>query len=142
MLTKAEVTGVETVPGGKLRIAAKDTLLGEDVLFEADLVVLATGMVPVTSEEPVLQLGYRQGPGLPDLELFQGFSDSNFICFPYETRAPPSTRPAASASPWASTMAMDDGVGAALKAIQAVEHVNEVWRCTPGPGTTPGRTPS
>ena len=73
MLTKAEVTGVEPVPGGKLRIAAKDTLLGEDVLFEADLVVLATGMVPVTTDEPVLQLGYRQGPGLPDLELFQGF---------------------------------------------------------------------
>ena len=125
MLTKAEVTGVETVPGGKLRIAAKDTLLGEDVLFEADLVVLATGMVPVTSEEPVLQLGYRQGPGLPDLELFQGFSDSNFICFPYETRRTAIYAAGGIRQPMGLTMAMDDGVGAALKAIQAVEHINE-----------------
>ena len=46
---------------GKLKIAAKDTLLGDNVIFEADLVVLATGLVPVTKDEPVLNLGYRQG---------------------------------------------------------------------------------
>ncbi len=86
MLTKAEVTGVEPAPGAKLKVTAKDTLLGENIALEADLVVLATGMVPVTADDPVLQLEYRQGPGLPDLELFNGFADSNFICFPYETR--------------------------------------------------------
>ncbi|HWU41135.1 MAG TPA: FAD-dependent oxidoreductase, partial [Candidatus Acidoferrum sp.] len=53
MLTKAEVTGVEPIPGGKLKVSAKDTLLGENIALEADLVVLATGMVPVTAEEAV-----------------------------------------------------------------------------------------
>ena len=46
MLTKAEVTGVAVTEGGKLLISATDTLLGDNVAFEADLVVLATGLVP------------------------------------------------------------------------------------------------
>jgi quinone-modifying oxidoreductase subunit QmoB len=124
MLTKAEVTGVEPAPGGKLRVSAKDTLLGENIVIEADLVVLATGMVPVTADEPVLQLEYRQGPGLPDLELFSGFADSNFICFPYETRRTAIYAAGGTRQPMGLAMAMDDGVGAALKAIQAVEHIN------------------
>jgi quinone-modifying oxidoreductase, subunit QmoB len=123
MLTKAEVTGVEPMSGGKLKVSAKDTLLGEDIAIEADLVVLATGMVPVTAEEPVLQLEYRQGPGLPDLELFKGFADSNFICFPYETRRTGIYAAGGVRQPMGMGMAMDDGVGAALKAIQAVEHI-------------------
>ncbi|MFZ2087198.1 MAG: FAD-dependent oxidoreductase [Desulfobaccales bacterium] len=123
MLTKAEVTGVELAPGGKLRVAAKDTLLGENIAVEADLVVLVTGMVPVTLDEPVLQLEYRQGLGLPDLELFSGFADSNFICFPYETRRTGIYAAGGVRQPMGMTMAMDDGVGAALKAIQAVEHL-------------------
>ena len=57
--------------GGKLLVTAKDTLLGDNVVFEADLVVLATGLVPGTADEPVINLDYRQGPGLPDLELYQ-----------------------------------------------------------------------
>jgi quinone-modifying oxidoreductase subunit QmoB len=124
MLTKADVTGVEPAPGGKLRVSAKDTLLGENIVIEADLVVLATGMVPVTADEPVLQLEYRQGPGLPDLELFSGFADSNFICFPYETRRTAIYSAGGTRQPMGLAMAMDDGVGAALKAIQAVEHIN------------------
>ncbi|HWT78039.1 MAG TPA: hydrogenase iron-sulfur subunit, partial [Candidatus Methylomirabilis sp.] len=123
MFTKAEVTGVEPIPGGKLKVSAKDTLLGENIALEADLVVLATGMVPVTAEEAVLQLEYRQGPGLPDLELFKGFADSNFICFPYETRRTGVYAAGGVRQPMGLGMAMDDGVGAALKAIQAVEHI-------------------
>jgi quinone-modifying oxidoreductase subunit QmoB len=123
MFTKAEVTGVEPAPGGKLMVSAKDTLLGENIALEADLVVLATGMVPVTLDEPVLQLEYRQGPGLPDLELFSGFADSNFICFPYETRRTAIYAAGGVRQPMGMGMAMDDGVGAALKAIQAVEHI-------------------
>jgi quinone-modifying oxidoreductase subunit QmoB len=122
MLTKADVTGVTPAPGGVLRITAKDTLLGENVAFEADLVVLATGMVPVTADDPVLQLEYRQGPGLPDLELFNGFADSNFICFPYETRRTGIYAAGGVRQAMGMAMAMDDGVGAALKAIQAIEH--------------------
>ena len=123
MFTKADVTGVEPAPGGMLRVSAKDTLLGENVAFEADLVVLVTGMVPITADDPVLKLEYRQGPGLPDLDLFQGFADSNFVCFPYETRRTAVYAAGGTRQPMDMGMAMDDGVGAALKAIQAVEHI-------------------
>src|SRR5512139_1356671 len=54
-LTKGVVTGV-TADGAKIQVAAKDTLLGPDVAFAADLVVLATGMVPHTVDEPILNL--------------------------------------------------------------------------------------
>jgi quinone-modifying oxidoreductase subunit QmoB len=123
MLTKAEIAGVSLGDGGKLLISATDTLLGDNVMFEADLVVLATGMVPATADEAVLNLGYRQGPGLPDLELFQGFADSNFICFPYETRRTGIYAAGCVHQPMNMAMAMEDGVGAACKAIQAAEHV-------------------
>jgi len=45
MLTRGDVDKVEAA-GGKLVVSLKDSLLGEDVSLEADLVVLATGMVP------------------------------------------------------------------------------------------------
>jgi len=123
MFTKAEVTGVEPAPGGLLKVSAQDTLLGENVAFEADLVVLVTGMIPITADDPVLNLEYRQGPGLPDLDLFQGFADSNFICFPYETRRTAVYAAGGTRQPMDMGMAINDGVGAALKAIQAVEHI-------------------
>ncbi|MBM4301025.1 MAG: FAD-dependent oxidoreductase [Deltaproteobacteria bacterium] len=123
MLTKAEIAEVSLGDGGKLRINATDTLLGANVIFEADLVVLATGMVPATADEPVLNLGYRQGPNLPDLELFNGFADSNFICFPYETRRTGIYAAGCVHQPMNMAMAVEDGVGAACKAIQAAEHV-------------------
>jgi quinone-modifying oxidoreductase subunit QmoB len=123
MLTKAEIAEVVLGDGGKLRINATDTLLGANVAFEADLVVLATGMVPATADEAVLNLGYRQGPNLPDLELFSGFADSNFICFPYETRRTGIFAAGCVHQPMNMAMATEDGVGAACKAIQAAEHV-------------------
>jgi len=123
MLTKAEIDGIALGGDGRLQITAKDTLLGEKVLLEADLVVLATGLVPVTNDEPVLNLGYRQGPGLPEIEPYQGFADSNFICFPYETRRTAVYAAGAVHQAMTIPMAMNDGVGAACKAIQAVEHV-------------------
>ena len=123
MLTKAEIAEVGLGDGGKLRINATDTLLGANVIFEADLVVLATGMVPATADEAVLNLGYRQGPNLPDLELFSGFADSNFICFPYETRRTGIYAAGCVHQPMNMAMATEDGVGAACKAIQAAEHV-------------------
>jgi quinone-modifying oxidoreductase subunit QmoB len=123
MLTKAEVTGVTAAADGSLLVNATDTLLGADVAFEADLVVLATGLVPVTLDEPVINLEYRQGPGLPETEAYNGFADSNFICFPYETRRTAVYAAGGVRQAMTIPMAMDDGVGAACKAIQAVEHV-------------------
>jgi quinone-modifying oxidoreductase subunit QmoB len=46
MLTKGEVVGVSEASGGNLYIDLKDTFLGENIRIEADMVVLATGMVP------------------------------------------------------------------------------------------------
>lgn len=123
MLTKAEVTGVELAPGAKLKVKAKDTLMGENVAFEADMVVLATGLVPTTLDHPILNLTYRQGPGLPETEKYFGFADSNFICFPYETRRTAIYAAGTVRQPMTMAMAMEDARGAAMKAIQAVEHV-------------------
>jgi len=44
--TKGEVTGVHANGNGSVAVDARDTLLGESIRLEADLVVLATGMVP------------------------------------------------------------------------------------------------
>jgi quinone-modifying oxidoreductase subunit QmoB len=49
-LTKGEVTGVTEGDGG-LVVEAKDTLIGENIKIQADMVVLATGMVPRTAVE-------------------------------------------------------------------------------------------
>ncbi len=46
-LTKGEIDGV-TSENGKVSINVKETLLGEDITVNADMVVLATGMVPST----------------------------------------------------------------------------------------------
>jgi len=48
MLTKGEVRGVSDAGNGNLFVEVEHTLLGDKAKFEADLVVLATGMVPTT----------------------------------------------------------------------------------------------
>ena len=101
LMTKGDISGVTVADDGSLAVIAENTLLGEKIKIEADLVVLATGLVPATLDNPVINLNYRQGPGLPELDLYQGFADSNFICFQYETRRTGnSTPPAPSISPW------------------------------------------
>ncbi len=123
MLTKGEVKGVSDAGNGNLYVEMEDSLLGKKVKIEADLVVLATGVVPATVDDPILNLQYRQGPGLPDLELFDGFADSNFICFQYETRRTGVYAAGAVRQPMNMAEAQEDAAGAALKAIQAAEHV-------------------
>jgi len=128
----------------------KDLILDEDVEEEADLVVLATGMVPnsgvdielaagpnVEGEEEeaqtdsegnaieipvesVLNLTYRQGKDLPHLKY--GFNDSHFICFPYETRRTGIYASGPVRRPMDTPQAIEDATGAALKAIQALEN--------------------
>ena len=46
MLTKGVVTGVSEGANGDLLVEVEDTFLGEKIQIEADMVVLATGMVP------------------------------------------------------------------------------------------------
>jgi len=122
LLAKGDVTGVSVADNGDLFVHAENTLLGDKIKLEADLVVLATGLVPATLDNPVINLGYRQGPGLPDLELFQGFADSNFICFQYETRRTGVYAAGAVHQPMDMAAAMEDAAGAALKAVQCLKH--------------------
>ncbi|MFZ5760261.1 MAG: FAD-dependent oxidoreductase [Thermodesulfobacteriota bacterium] len=119
-LTKATVTKV-TPTGSGCTVEAKDTLLGQDLNLDVDLVVLAAGMVPSTRDEWSINLAYRQGPAFLDLDLFDGYADSHFICFPYETRRTGiyTCGGVRKAMPMDETI--DDATGAALKAIQAME---------------------
>jgi quinone-modifying oxidoreductase subunit QmoB len=55
-LTKGEIANVEKSDNEKVSIDVEETLLGEDIRIQADLVVLATGMVPTTKvSEEVLE---------------------------------------------------------------------------------------
>jgi len=162
MLTKADVTGVSDAGGGNLVVEMQNSLLGENVKVEADLVVLATGMVPTTREpqeyldnlaleaakgddakkaylegtpkpEFILNLAYRQGPEIPSLEGACGFADSNFICFQYETRRTGVYAAGCVRQPMNMAEAQEDAAGAAFKAIQCVDHVSRGVAVHPRP---------
>ncbi|HUX10200.1 MAG TPA: hydrogenase iron-sulfur subunit, partial [Terriglobia bacterium] len=156
-LMKGEVAAVRAPGGARLQVDVKDTLLDENITLSADIVVLATGLVPnaadndalrdlrdaqakvqrnesetqrVEAEKTVerlrshegteiLNLAYRQGPDLPILR--DGFPNSNFVCFPYETLRTGIYAAGAVRAPMDSARAEEDGLGAAMKAIQSVE---------------------
>jgi quinone-modifying oxidoreductase subunit QmoB len=122
-LTKGEVTKVSK-NGESLVIDADNTLLGEKIQVKADMVVLGTGMVPATADDPVINLAYRQGPAFRDIGLFNGYADSNFICFPYETQRTGIYAAGAVRRSMTMEESIEDAAGAALKAIQCVECSN------------------
>ncbi|WP_424946969.1 FAD-dependent oxidoreductase [Candidatus Spongiihabitans sp.] len=143
-VNKIEVTKVEAA-GDQLAVNFHDHILDQDAITHADLVVLATGQVPNSgvdiaqgdgdaesddaenakpgevrvSVESILNLDYRQGPDLPHLK--HGFSDSHFICFPYETRRTGIYTCGPVRRPMDIAQSIEDATGAAMKAIQAVE---------------------
>ncbi|MBU0482463.1 MAG: hydrogenase iron-sulfur subunit [Proteobacteria bacterium] len=119
-MTKAAVTAIEE-HGSSLLVTAKDTLLNEDIRIEVDMAVLAAGLRPVTADSKSINLAYRQGPGFLDLDLFDGYADSHFICFPYETRRTGVYTCGGVRKAMAMDEAIDDATGAALKAIQCIE---------------------
>jgi quinone-modifying oxidoreductase subunit QmoB len=148
-----------------------DALLGEEVpMAGLDMIVLATGMVPNSTDPearpaetgadllrsdvnpvapiavagyafggapgpwpraedlpppggPVLNLHYRQGPHLP--VLADGFADSHFLCFPYETRRSGIYACGPVRTPMDMAAAAEDAAGAVLKAIQALRNAAE-----------------
>jgi quinone-modifying oxidoreductase subunit QmoB len=123
MLTKADIREVRA-EGGRLLVRADNTLLGGAIELAVDMVVLPTGMVPTTAKDPVMQFAYRQGPAFPDLALFNGYADSNYICFPYETRRTGVYAAGCVRQPMTLDSAEEDANGAALKAIQCIESIN------------------
>ncbi|RKZ53636.1 MAG: heterodisulfide reductase, partial [Candidatus Parabeggiatoa sp. nov. 3] len=125
--------------GGNLSVKIKDLILNEEIICETDLVVLATGMVPnsgvdieiavdeeneeavaALQKQSVLNLDYRQGRDMP--QLVHGFTDSHFICFPYETRRTGIYSAGPVRRPMDMGQSTEDATGAALKAIQAIEN--------------------
>ncbi len=133
--TKGVASGVE-VSGNNCTVNFKDLILNEDVSITADLVVLATGQVPVSGVDiskpedttstvkpiSILNLTYRQGKDLPQLK--DGLTDSHFICFPYETQRTGIYAAGPVRRPMDIAQTMEDATGAALKAIQAIENAS------------------
>ena len=134
--TKADVLEVSKL-NGSLNVKLFDKILNLETEVATDLIVLATGQVPNSgvdidgeAEESddtvqvafdsVLNLQYRQGPDLP--HLHDGFSDSHFICFPYETRRTGIYSCGPVRSPMDISQSIEDATGAAMKAIQSVEN--------------------
>jgi len=184
---KGKVSSVDSGGDADLVVTVDDALLGEETpLGGLDMVVLATGMVPnstnidapspemdeeklsalsadIDPEAPIsvagylqdasddaddkedaakedagegeaapptypeggsiLNLQYRQGPHLPILA--DGFSDSHYICFPYETRRTGIYACGPLRRPMDLAESALDAAGAALKAIQAIHNVKE-----------------
>ncbi len=147
IFSKGAVSRVESAGGG-CKVKFKDLILNEETEAEADLVVLATGMVPTSGPDldalaeatrvaeggdeaakeqviqlrskSVLNLEYRQGPDIPQFK--HGFNDSHFICFPYETRRTAIYAAGPVRRPMDTAQAVEDATGAAMKAIQAMEN--------------------
>lgn len=144
-MTKGEIITIDSDGNGSTYIDVEKTLIGERIRLQADLVVLATGIVPTTYVDisnieqttttadgksvaagaeigaRILNLTYRQGTDLPTLHY--GFPDSHYICFPYETRRTGIYAAGTVRSPMDSVFAKNDAFGATLKAIQAIENV-------------------
>jgi len=155
-LTRGDVEAVRADGNGALAVEVKNSLLGDDILLSADLVVLAVGMVANAADgeairiytdskkrsetadsekqreealklvekykghagTEILHLGYRQGPDLPVLD--SSFPDSHFICFPYETRRTGIYTAGTLRAPMGPAHAVEDGWGAAMKAMQCL----------------------
>jgi quinone-modifying oxidoreductase, subunit QmoB len=122
-MTKGNVLKVSKA-GDALTVEASDTLLGKTLKVKADMVVLAAGMVPATKDDSVVNMAYRQGPAFREIGLFNGYCDSNFICFPYETQRTGIYAAGAVRRSMTTEEAMEDATGAALKAIQCLESTN------------------
>jgi len=107
-------SGVDIDTKLKAEIAAAG---GDNSLMEAYNASQAEGAVKPIS---MLNLNYRQGPDVPQLKY--GFTDSHFICFPYETRRTGIYAAGPVRRPMDMVQAMEDATGAAMKAIQAIEN--------------------
>jgi quinone-modifying oxidoreductase subunit QmoB len=132
-MTKGAVTEV-AAKGTGLSVTATNTLLGDNLALDADLVVVAGGMVPATKDDPIVNLAYRQGPGFRDNDIFGQYADSNYICFPYETQRTGIYAAGAIRRAMTIEESIEDATGAALKAIQCIESANRGMAVHPRSG--------
>ncbi len=150
VFVRGTVTSIDDDGDGALVVSADDVLTRSPMMSESvDLVVLAMGMVstssmgePFKAQAPpkegeeaaaipsdtilvsnILNLQYRQGPELPALK--HGFTDSHFVCFPYESRRTGIYPAGTVRAPMDYSRAASDATGAVLKAIQCIEMVSQ-----------------
>lgn len=140
IFTKGTASAVTRGNDGPL-VRFRDLILDEEVETPVDLVVLATGLVPnagvdieaepsaqadptaaTVSVDSILNLDYRQGKDIP--QLANGFADSHFICFPYESRRTGIYAAGPVRRPMDILQAREDAMGAAMKAIQSIENAS------------------
>jgi quinone-modifying oxidoreductase subunit QmoB len=150
-LTKGEVLGIEQAADGGVMVEIDNQLLKRRMKINADLVVLASGMVTNllpedrevcnltpeyvgdihtrTTQDGVIHelvpaasiLNLKYRQGPEMPHLKYGYPDSHFICFPYETRRTGIYAAGAVRHPMDSLQSATDAMGAALKAIQCIE---------------------
>jgi Heterodisulfide reductase, subunit A and related polyferredoxins len=90
---------------------------------EAACAAVNPGVSAQINKSGILNLAYRQGKEMP--ELAYGFPDSNFICFPYESRRT-GIYPAGSVRmPLDTVFSVDDAKGAVLKAVQCIRQTSK-----------------
>ena len=87
---------------------------------------------PALPGGPILNLQYRQGPHIPILA--NGFADSHYICFPYETRRTGIYTCGPVRRAMTVGEARQDAQGAVLKAIQAMRAADESLAVHPRSG--------
>ena len=119
---RGEVATVTQTASHDLVVTVRESVLARDVVIEADLVVLQVGLMPATGTTPAsspLNLKYLQGQNLPVGRA--GFADSNFLCFPHETRRTGIHTAGCVHRLQDIAASRRDGAAAALKAIQVVE---------------------
>ena len=121
--TKGNIAQLSQDNGGSVSVDVEDSLLGGGIRLQVDMVVLSTGMTPTSLDEDILHLEYKQGQDVPLAK--HGFADSNYICFPYETRRTGIYAAGCVREPMDATAAAEDATGAALKAIQSIELLSE-----------------
>ena len=95
--------------------------LPEAEAAEAEAAAEEDELPEISGTNSILNLQYRQGPHLPNLA--DGFSDSHFLCFPYETRRTGIYTCGPVRRPMDMAESAEDATGAALKAIQAIESI-------------------
>lgn len=111
-------TGMVSSMYGMYNTKEEHPQTGPLVYSHLDPVPLSDGASPDNGER-FLHLQYRQGPELPTLR--DGFPDSHYVCFPYESRRTGTFATGSVRNPSTVANCELDAKGAALKAIRTVE---------------------
>ena len=99
-----------------------DPMVAIEVAGEAAAETAEAAEETLPEGAPILNLQYRQGPHLP--MLADGFPDSHYICFPYETRRTGIYACGPLRRPMDMRESAEDAAGAVLKAVQSISVVS------------------